>query len=167
MTLPTCKLILSRGCCLSLGDSGCEVLAGVVVVVVGTLVRMPCRFHHISAGDCLREERASGSADADLINTFIKEGKIVPVEITIKLLLKAMEVSGNSKFLIDGEPTSGACLQPEDKGTEYRGRGGSALVHPLCVAASLLRAACCVLRAACCVLHAAPHALLLCVVEEL
>ncbi len=59
-------------------------------------------FNHISAGDCLREERASGSADAELINNYIKEGKIVPVEITIKLILKAMEASGKKKFLIDG-----------------------------------------------------------------
>ncbi len=59
-------------------------------------------YQHISAGDCLRAERASGSADADLINTYIREGKIVPVEITVKLLLKAMKDSGKSKFLIDG-----------------------------------------------------------------
>ena len=57
-------------------------------------------YTHISAGDCLRAERASGSADAELINTYIKEGKIVPVEITVKLLLKAMQ--GHSRVLIDG-----------------------------------------------------------------
>ena len=38
---------------------------------------------HLSAGDLLREERASGSQLADMINTFIKEGKIVPAEVTI------------------------------------------------------------------------------------
>jgi len=59
---------------------------------------------HISAGDCLRAERESGSAEAELINTFIREGKIVPVEITIRLLLKAMKTSGKNKFLIDGFP---------------------------------------------------------------
>jgi hypothetical protein len=57
-------------------------------------------FTHISAGDCLREERASGSKDAELINNYIKEGKIVPVEITVKLLLKAMQ--GHDRVLIDG-----------------------------------------------------------------
>ena len=36
---------------------------------------------HLSAGDLLRAERATGSPDADLINTYIKEGKIVPVEV--------------------------------------------------------------------------------------
>ena len=39
-----------------------------------------------------------------MINTFIKEGKIVPAEVTIGLLKTAMEASGRSKFLIDGFP---------------------------------------------------------------
>lgn len=34
----------------------------------------------------------------------IKEGKIVPAEVTVKLLQKAMEKSDNDKFLIDGFP---------------------------------------------------------------
>lgn len=36
----------------------------------------------------LREERASGSENGDLIETYMKEGKIVPVEITISLIEK-------------------------------------------------------------------------------
>lgn len=43
---------------------------------------------HLSAGDLLREERASGSENGDLIESCIKEGKIVPVEITISLIEK-------------------------------------------------------------------------------
>lgn len=34
----------------------------------------------------------------------MNEGKIVPSEVTIKLLQKAMLKSGNDKFLIDGFP---------------------------------------------------------------
>ena len=59
---------------------------------------------HLSAGDLLREERNSGSELADMINTFIKEGKIVPAEITVNLLRTAMEKSGGNQFLIDGFP---------------------------------------------------------------
>ena len=59
---------------------------------------------HLSAGDLLREERNSGSDLADMINTYIKEGKIVPAEVTVKLLRKAMDLSGGTKFLIDGFP---------------------------------------------------------------
>ena len=60
----------------------------------------------MSAGDLLRAERDSGSKDADLINNIIKEGKIVPVEITVKLLKKAMSDAGweKQKFLVDGFP---------------------------------------------------------------
>jgi adenylate kinase family enzyme len=39
-----------------------------------------------------------------MIENMIKEGKIVPSEVTIKLLQEAMIKSGNDKFLIDGFP---------------------------------------------------------------
>lgn len=52
----------------------------------------------------MREERQSGSGLADLINECIREGKIVPAEITVGLLKTAMEKSGSTKFLVDGFP---------------------------------------------------------------
>lgn len=39
-----------------------------------------------------------------MIQNMIKEGKIVPSEVTIKLLQKAIQENGNDKFLIDGFP---------------------------------------------------------------
>ena len=63
------------------------------------------RFVHLSAGDLLREEQATDSKDSQLIKDYIKDGKIVPVEITCRLLLKAMQKNGMDKrFLIDGFP---------------------------------------------------------------
>jgi UMP-CMP kinase len=59
---------------------------------------------HLSAGDLLRAERASGSELADMINTYINEGKIVPAEVTVSLLKAAMEKSESKSFLIDGFP---------------------------------------------------------------
>ncbi|XP_060523350.1 UMP-CMP kinase [Cylas formicarius] len=60
---------------------------------------------HLSAGDLLREERNNpGSQFGELIENYIKEGKIVPVEITCGLLERAMETSGKDNFLIDGFP---------------------------------------------------------------
>jgi len=62
-------------------------------------------YQNLLAGDLLREERQRpGSADGELINTYIKEGKIVPMEITIKLLHAAMKTSSSHRFLIDGFP---------------------------------------------------------------
>jgi UMP-CMP kinase len=61
-------------------------------------------YTHLSAGDLLRAEIKSESENGTMIQNMIKEGKIVPSEVTIKLLQKAMQESGNDKFLIDGFP---------------------------------------------------------------
>jgi UMP-CMP kinase len=66
-------------------------------------------FTHLSAGDLLREEQdRPGSEFGEMIKTYIKEGQIVPMEVTIQLLENAMnaeiEKSGGRKFLIDGFP---------------------------------------------------------------
>lgn len=66
-------------------------------------------FKHLSAGDLLREEQERpGSEFGEMIKSYIKEGKIVPMEVTIQLLENAMkatiEANGNRKFLIDGFP---------------------------------------------------------------
>lgn len=77
-----------------------------------TLLSSRMGWTHLSAGDLLREERKSGSDLANLINSHIEKGEIVPASITVNLLQKAMEeacnkapTSGN-KFLIDGFPRS-------------------------------------------------------------
>jgi UMP-CMP kinase family protein len=64
---------------------------------------------HLSAGDLLRAEKAKpDSVNGQLITTFITEGKIVPVEITVNLIKQAMAevtaATGNKNFLIDGFP---------------------------------------------------------------
>mmetsp|Transcript_31174 Transcript_31174/g.63346 ORF Transcript_31174/g.63346 Transcript_31174/m.63346 type:complete len:256 (-) Transcript_31174:2633-3400(-) len=66
---------------------------------------------HLSAGDLLRAERNSGSDLASLINSKIAAGQIVPAEITVGLLEKAMNDIRSTdptrtKFLIDGFPRS-------------------------------------------------------------
>lgn len=61
-------------------------------------------FTHISAGDLLREQISSKSENDTMISKIINEGKIVPSEVTVKLLQKAIVSSGNDKFLIDGFP---------------------------------------------------------------
>jgi len=61
-------------------------------------------FVHLSAGDLLRAEMASGSKHGEMIANMIKEGKIVPSAVTVGLLDKAMQLSDKNKFLIDGFP---------------------------------------------------------------
>jgi len=70
-----------------------------------------------AAGDLLRaEQHREGSQYGDLIRTCIREGTIVPMHVTIKLLENAMRAElnkrttgegwadGQGRFLIDGFP---------------------------------------------------------------
>ena len=61
-------------------------------------------FVHLSAGDLLRAHMKSGSKDGNMVAEMIKNGQIVPSEVTVNLLLDAMKASGKSRFLIDGFP---------------------------------------------------------------
>jgi UMP-CMP kinase len=70
-------------------------------------------FTHLSAGDLLRAEQdRPGSQFGDVIRDCIKNGAIVPLEVTVALLENAMaeaiskqtEKSKKAKFLIDGFP---------------------------------------------------------------
>lgn len=59
---------------------------------------------HISAGELLRVEMATESADGLRISQCLEEGKIVPVSITLGLLRKRIEELQSSHYLIDGFP---------------------------------------------------------------
>jgi len=61
-------------------------------------------FEHLSAGDLLRAEVKRGSKNGAMIAEIIREGKIVPQEVTIKLLVDAMAAKPGGRFLIDGFP---------------------------------------------------------------
>lgn len=73
--------------------------------------------HRLAAGDLLRaEQNREGSQYCDMIRTCIREGTIVPMEVTVALLENAMEdalrqqnqgdgwADGKGRFLIDGFP---------------------------------------------------------------
>jgi len=78
-------------------------------------------FVHLSAGDLLRAEQArEGSQHGKLIAEYIREGLVVPMEVTVKLLENAMRAAlserhsettprpgwhhGKGRFLVDGFP---------------------------------------------------------------
>lgn len=66
--------------------------------------RLPHAVAHFSAGDLLREERAQNGPSAGLIEDCIREGKIVPAQITIALLQRAILSTCSRLVLIDGFP---------------------------------------------------------------
>ncbi|KIV94318.1 hypothetical protein PV10_02094 [Exophiala mesophila] len=66
-------------------------------------------FVHLSAGDLLRAEQDNENSQyGQLIKDYIKDGLIVPMEITVNLLSNAIEdklgSDGTGKFLVDGFP---------------------------------------------------------------
>ncbi|OAV95471.1 cytidylate kinase [Puccinia triticina 1-1 BBBD Race 1] len=65
-------------------------------------------FVHLSAGDLLRaEQNREGSTYGSMIKYHIREGKIVPMHVTIKLLENAIGAAvaqGKTRFLVDGFP---------------------------------------------------------------
>lgn len=76
-------------------------------------------FTHLSAGDLLRAEQDRPDSEfGNMIKEYIREGTIVPMEVTVQLLENAMtevvergenegrEGKGKGKFLIDGESDS-------------------------------------------------------------
>lgn len=79
-------------------------------------------FIHLSAGDLLRAERSRNGPNAELINTYIAEGKIVPIRITCMLIKEAMEQAGWEKsiFLIDGFPRNEENLQGWNEAMENK-----------------------------------------------
>ena len=70
-------------------------------------------FIHLSVGDLLRTERQNPSSpNGQLIESYLAEGKIVPVEISLGLVKSAMETyPEGSIFLIDGFPRSADNLE--------------------------------------------------------
>lgn len=76
-------------------------------------------FAHLSAGDLLRaEQNRPDSEFGNMIKEYIREGTIVPMQVTVQLLENAMteivdrveleggDREGKGKFLIDGESDS-------------------------------------------------------------
>lgn len=59
---------------------------------------------HLSAGELLRDEIATGSINGKLIETYLKEGKIVPVQMTLDLLRDKLQSIECNRFLVDGFP---------------------------------------------------------------
>jgi len=63
-------------------------------------------FTHLSSGDLLRDEVASGSERGKSLTAIMESGQLVPLAIVLDLLAEAMikKLSGSKGYLIDGYP---------------------------------------------------------------
>lgn len=66
---------------------------------------------HLSSGDLLRAEVAKGTPEGEKIHNFIKEGKLVPQEIVIELMKKAIAAVPQKGIILDGFPRSVSQLE--------------------------------------------------------
>lgn len=64
------------------------------------------KYHHISTGDLIREEIAKKSKLGEACISYTSNGKLVPFELIISLLIKAILNKQGNNFLIDGFPRS-------------------------------------------------------------
>ena len=70
---------------------------------------------HYSTGDLLREEVASGSEQGKIIDGFISKGNLVPLNIVVSTIVKAMANAPKDVIIIDGYPRSVEQMEALDK----------------------------------------------------
>ncbi|MFY4765219.1 nucleoside monophosphate kinase, partial [Aliarcobacter butzleri] len=68
-----------------------------------------------STGDMFRAEVASGSQRGQIIDTYIKAGNIVPIDIAIETILTAIKNAPTDIIVIDGYPRSIEQMSELDK----------------------------------------------------
>ena len=69
-------------------------------------------FCHLSMGDVLKEQVKLGTPEGKLIDSFQKEGNLVPLEVTLKALENKMaSVKDAEGFLLDGFPRNMAQVE--------------------------------------------------------
>ncbi len=61
---------------------------------------------HYSTGDMFRAEVASGSQRGKVIEEYINAGNIVPIDIAIETIIKAIKKAPSDVIVIDGYPRS-------------------------------------------------------------
>lgn len=61
---------------------------------------------HYSTGDLLRKEVASGSEQGKIIDGFISKGNLVPLDIVVGTIIKALSNAPKDVIIIDGYPRS-------------------------------------------------------------
>ncbi len=68
--------------------------------------KLTAEFHvkHLSAGELLREEQMKDTDNGRLIDSHMREGRIVPVAVSLSLLRQAIVKHNWNRYLIDGFP---------------------------------------------------------------
>ncbi len=71
--------------------------------------------HHVSTGDIFRAEIKSGTPLGRRIQDIVRSGGLVPDELTVEVLRKALEQLPRRKYLLDGFPRTVAQAEALDR----------------------------------------------------
>jgi adenylate kinase len=77
---------------------------------------------HLSSGDILRQERAEGTELGKKAQGYMDSGALVPDEIIIEMMAKAIEKAPAAGFILDGFPRTVNQAVELDKALAARGR---------------------------------------------
>lgn len=85
---------------------------------------------HLSTGDILRKETASGSKFGKLIDSYTSKGELVPDELMVNILAKQIDSlpAGSKGVILDGFPRTVAQAEALEKMLAERGQKTSILV---------------------------------------
>jgi adenylate kinase len=77
---------------------------------------------HLSSGDILRRERAAGTELGRKAKTYMDSGALVPDEIIVEMMVKAIENAPDAGFVLDGFPRTVNQAVELDKSLDEGGR---------------------------------------------
>jgi adenylate kinase len=77
---------------------------------------------YVATGDLLREHVAENTELGREAKSYMDEGKLVPDDLVIKMILDKVEANGDDGFLLDGFPRNIAQAEALDSELDRRGR---------------------------------------------
>jgi adenylate kinase len=84
---------------------------------------------HLSSGDILRQERAEGTVLGRKAQSYMDSGALVPDEIIIEMMAKAIEKAPAAGFILDGFPRTVNQAAELDKALAARGQRIDAVLN--------------------------------------
>jgi len=84
---------------------------------------------HLSSGDILRQERAEGTELGKKAQSYMDSGALVPDEIIIEMMAKAIEKAPAAGFILDGFPRTVNQAAELDKALAARGQRIDAVLN--------------------------------------
>jgi adenylate kinase len=84
---------------------------------------------HLSSGDILRQERASGSALGKKAQKYMDSGELVPDEVIVEMMAGAMKKTAQKGFVLDGFPRTVNQADKLDKSLACNGKKIDAVLN--------------------------------------